>query len=511
MWREQDSARQLSDRSEGPYMSVRSDDSMPVLELPKSTFMNACPKGTKCKQRDAKHLMEQAHPFDPDYPDLCKLCGVQPEEPSVVGLFQWVDMDGSSKISRKELEQALPMLSKLFEEKVVVSDKSWHALDEDGNGCVNFSEFSCWAGPRLGLPLGVGHLFQGSAVDEVHGCAILGCPCEGFVPKEKQPEKLHRKKTETLEFHSMMSRSASGLKSGGGSSRQSNEFLDSARGPERTQICKCGHKFGAHKVTTQATGEVPYPMYWDKLDCSKGDFTDLVRMNDEHTLELFQDLMDRTYSPVYTRDRKKHNASNPRVPKGFKVARVYRSENSRIWREYGVKRAQLLNDAAQQQDGHFRQYEDVVSTVAWMAHGGSLADRLKPEINEWYLFHGSTAENAEKICKHDFRLQYSGKSTGSLYGHGIYMAESFTKSDEYCKPNAANEFTMILCRVVGGHAKYTDEVEPDPEDLTSACIEGPYDCIIGDRRRTRGTYREFVFYDSENVYAEYVIHYTRMF
>lgn len=284
-------------------------------------------------------------------------------------------------------------------------------------------------------------------------------------------------------------------------------FTASTRGQERMQLCKCGHKFGAHHVVS-AGGEVPCPMYWDTRDIGAGEFTDLVQMKDEHSMELFQDLIERTYSSVFTRDRKKHSPAKPQVPKGFNVVRVYRSENSRIWREYGVKRAQLLNDVA---ESRFQEHNDIVSTIAWQSHGGALADRLKPEINEWYLFHGSSAEAAEKICTHDFRLQYAGKSTGSLYGRGIYMSESVTKSDEYSRPNAAGEYTMILCRVVGGHAKYTDELEPDPEDLVKSCIEGPYDCIIGDRRKTRGTYREFVIYDSENVYAEYIIHYTRRY
>jgi len=486
----------------------------------KSSFITACPNGTRCKERDSKHLMEYAHPFDPDYPSLCVLAGLEPEEPSIIGLFRWVDRDGSGKISRHELEDALPELSKLFREEVVLTDKSWEALDEDGNNAVNLSEFSCWAGPRLGLPLGVGHLFQGNVVNEAHGCAILGCPCEGFHPKEKLSERLTRRRSEKLNFTDTMARVDSSGSSGSAAAREPRyrcatlAFMASDRGMERMQICNCGHKLSAHsadalvEICKWKGGEVPYPMFWDRRDTARGDFSDLVLIAEEHQLELFQDLLDATYRPVYTRDRKKHNPTNPRVPKGYNIVRVYRSENSKIWREYGVKRAQLLNDVA---EAGFTMYDDVVSSVAWSAHGGALADRLKPEINEWYLFHGSTAENAEKICANDFRLQHAGKSTGTLYGHGVYMSESVTKADEYAKPNADGEYTVILCRAVGGHVKYTDHVEPDPEDLTRSCIEGPYDCIIGDRRKTRGTYREFVFYDSENVYAEYIIHYTRRY
>jgi len=36
-----------------------------------------------------------------------------------------------------------------------LTDEEWGELDEDGNGVANFGEFVCWAGPRLGLPLGM--------------------------------------------------------------------------------------------------------------------------------------------------------------------------------------------------------------------------------------------------------------------------------------------------------------------------------------------------------------------
>lgn len=465
-------------------VSVYTEVSEPVSPTSLTDHLIACPLGTKCKRRDNEHLAAAAHPFDPDYAHLCACAGMEVEEPSLLGLFQWVDVDGSGKVSRKELADAFPMLSILMKEKMVLTDKAWERLDEDGNGCVNFSEFSCWAGPRLGLPLGVSHLFKGKAVDECHGCAVIGCPCEAFEKKKnaktlKDAYKPHRSPTA--------------------------DFMSSSRGLRNLELCKCGHKFSAHNMSMECEGEVPYPLYWDARDSSGGDFVDLVAVH-SGGLELFQKLFDATYRPVWTRDRRKHNPTMPDVPKGYTVVRAYRSENSRIWREYGVRRAQLIRDSEEQS---FFQYSDLLSSKGWVTHGGALADRLKPEINEWYLFHGCSASAAENICTNDFRISRAGSSTGTLYGKGIYFSESITKADEYSKPNDAGEHTVILTRVVGGHAKYVDAIKPDPEDLVRSCIEGPYDSIIGDRRRTRGTYREFVFYDSENFYAEYIIHYRR--
>eukprot|EP00971_Amphidinium_carterae_P012933 255228-Amphidinium_carterae.1 len=35
-------------------------------------------------------------------------------------------------------------------------------------------------------------------------------------------------------------------------------------------------------------------------------------------------------------------------------------------------------------------------------------------------------------------------------------------------------------------------------ELVNSCLEGPYDCVCGDREKLRGTYKEFVLFDSED-------------
>lgn len=227
------------------------------------------------------------------------------------------------------------------------------------------------------------------------------------------------------------------------------------------------------------------------------------------SLEQFQHLFDTTFRNIYTRDRKRHNPCNPNVPRGYKVVSAVRCENSQGWREYFVRRAQLSEDGKQLDTNNFRVYNDVKSTEAWKGTGDKAANRLRPECNEWYLFHGTSTKNALSICHNSFKLSLAGGCTGTLYGRGAYFAESITKADEYAKPNDRGEYAVLLCRVLGGRVMYTDEENPDPEELLQSCIEGPYDCILGDREKCRNTFREFVFYDSENLYPEYIIHYKR--
>jgi len=38
-----------------------------------------------------------------------------------------------------------------------------------------------------------------------------------------------------------------------------------------------------------------------------------------------------------------------------------------------------------------------------------------------------------------------------------------------------------------------------------------YDCVIGDREKKVGTFREFIFFDESQVVPEYVVIYKRQF
>ena len=68
----------------------------------------------------------------------------------------------------------------------------------------------------------------------------------------------------------------------------------------------------------------------------------------------------------------------------------------------------------------------------------------------------------------------------------------------------------MICRVVGGKVKYSDDVDPDPEALMNEVLYGPYDSVLGDREKCRGTYKEFVIYDADQVYPAYVVKYRRI-
>eukprot|EP00931_Biecheleriopsis_adriatica_P101466 TRINITY_DN7659_c0_g1_i1.p1 TRINITY_DN7659_c0_g1~~TRINITY_DN7659_c0_g1_i1.p1 ORF type:complete len:526 (-),score=102.41 TRINITY_DN7659_c0_g1_i1:130-1707(-) len=435
---------------------------------PVGTIRQACSSGASCRNRSAEHLKALAHPLDEDYSRACSVTKDVTAVPiSLKVLFDWTDADGSGKLSREELEGALEAIKSTCGFLPAITDEAWHHLDEDGNGVVNFNEFASWAGPRLGLPLGLEKMMKKSAsmVMKASPCSVIGCPCE--------------------------------------------EFHGDKDAKDGTKCKACKHKKGLHVAPHTGDDEIPYPPYWShhKKEEKSEKFNERVELSSGKSKDEFQKLLDQTYRPVFTKDRQKHNPTNPKVPKGFQVVKVYRNENSKCWQEFAYRRAELQNRAEKPSV----LYEDIKTTVAWKDIGGDKADRLAHQCNEWYLFHGTNPEAAAKICESDFQVRCAGSSTGTLYGRGLYFAESITKADEYAKPNASGNYAVLMCRVIGGNVRYTDAVEPDPEDLVNSCIGGSFDSVLGDREKIRGTYREFVLFDSEDVYVEYVIEYKRKY
>eukprot|EP00933_Yihiella_yeosuensis_P036222 TRINITY_DN29962_c0_g1_i7.p2 TRINITY_DN29962_c0_g1~~TRINITY_DN29962_c0_g1_i7.p2 ORF type:complete len:115 (+),score=20.00 TRINITY_DN29962_c0_g1_i7:123-467(+) len=108
-----------------------------------------------------------------------------------------------------------------------------------------------------------------------------------------------------------------------------------------------------------------------------------------------------------------------------------------------------------------------------------------------------------------------GSGAGSLFGAGLYFAESCLKADEYTKSDENDFFPLILCRVTLGVLKYCDTVRIEdvlrqrPELEAAVKPGGGHHAVLGDREKARGTFREFVVFDNHQVYPEYIIWYER--
>jgi hypothetical protein len=138
-------------------------------------------------------------------------------------------------------------------------------------------------------------------------------------------------------------------------------------------------------------------------------------------------------------------------------------------------------------------------------------ESLDASINELYLWHGTNVRAALSIAQDDFRIDLAGSGAGTMYGCGAYCAESSTKADEYAKdePNGYYKgvYALLLCRAVMGKMYYTTQRDTSAGDKVAS---GNYDSTLGDRTKHTGTFREFVLYNADQLYPEYIVLYSRM-
>merc|ERR1712151_979131 len=96
-----------------------------------------------------------------------------------------------------------------------------------------------------------------------------------------------------------------------------------------------------------------------------------------------------------------------------------------------------------------------------------------------------------------------------MFGPGIYLAESCSKADEYSNDGDGalykGIFAMLLCRAVLGKACFVEA----PGDYRSKVTSGEYDCVVGDREKAVGTYREVILFRAKQVFPEYAVLYRR--
>jgi len=239
-----------------------------------------------------------------------------------------------------------------------------------------------------------------------------------------------------------------------------------------------------------------------------------VDFSDSLLVSMFQSIFDQTTLHITTRDR------TGAVPRGFKVHRITEVQNADSWSSYLKRRDEVALQCARKVG--VAPYPDSV----WNSWSGKVAtlDRsqeilmncqmppLDPKANEFLMFHGTKPDAADSIAKNHFDMAFACKT--GLFGAGLYLAESCSKSDEYVKPDDKGHYPVMLVRTTLGNINYCASVDPttDPgrDKLQNSCTAGDYHSVLGDRKKARGTYREFIIYDHYQVYPQYIVWYSRL-
>ena len=133
-------------------------------------------------------------------------------------------------------------------------------------------------------------------------------------------------------------------------------------------------------------------------------------------------------------------------------------------------------------------------------------DSAQNTANEKQLFHGTSSDSVDAICKQNFDWRMCGKN-GNKYGEGSYFASKASYSDCYARKDADGFQFMFLARVlVGlftkGRSSYRRPPPKDPStpasDLYDSCVNSKNDPTI------------FVVFDMDQYYPEYVFKYFTM-
>ena len=126
-------------------------------------------------------------------------------------------------------------------------------------------------------------------------------------------------------------------------------------------------------------------------------------------------------------------------------------------------------------------------------------------VNEKRLFHGTSPESVEAICKQNFDWRLHGKNA-TMYGEGSYFALNASYSDAYAKEDMNSSRFMFVAKVLvgsytNGRSSYRRPPQKDPSnpasDLYDSCVDDKTDPTV------------FVVFDTDQFYPEYIIKYSQ--
>eukprot|EP01124_Arcella_intermedia_P001777 TRINITY_DN10966_c0_g2_i1.p1 TRINITY_DN10966_c0_g2~~TRINITY_DN10966_c0_g2_i1.p1 ORF type:complete len:594 (+),score=91.54 TRINITY_DN10966_c0_g2_i1:83-1783(+) len=239
-------------------------------------------------------------------------------------------------------------------------------------------------------------------------------------------------------------------------------------------------------------------------------------------------------------------------PKRFEVLRIERVQSQKLWSEYQNAKINIL----QKQFVLDPEFKQILEEKPLKLGKKGIID---PKANEVYLFHGTKQTSIKLIAESGFTNRHimeiiSNNPYNGMFGSGLYFAEDSSKSNQYvdcpvchqgcigmategkekekgqvvsckCTPEdvkKAGGYAMVLSRVIMGDPHlctsysstfYKGIVYP-PFEKDSIWAEAPIPCIdpspLPVREGEQGLkYREFIVFEPEYVYPEYIIYYER--
>ncbi|XP_012730277.2 protein mono-ADP-ribosyltransferase TIPARP [Fundulus heteroclitus] len=181
---------------------------------------------------------------------------------------------------------------------------------------------------------------------------------------------------------------------------------------------------------------------------------------------------DRSYRTVYSLFHKTVSETK------FRIIKIQRVQNPFLWEKYKRKKE-------------------------YMSRRMSEMDRL---LSERHLFHGTSADVVEGICKHNFDPRVCGKHA-TMFGQGSYFARRAFYSHNFSKRSPKGVHCMFLAKVLTGRftvgnssMRRPPPINPrDPSsDLYDSCVDNWMDPQI------------YVIFNDDQSYPYFIIHYEEV-
>ncbi|XP_067851448.1 protein mono-ADP-ribosyltransferase TIPARP [Heptranchias perlo] len=176
-----------------------------------------------------------------------------------------------------------------------------------------------------------------------------------------------------------------------------------------------------------------YPETWISMELS------------EDFIQVSVSIDDKSYRTVY-------NLFHKTIPETkFRILNILRVQNPYLWEKYKRKKE-------------------------YMSRKMSEMDKI---LNERHLFHGTSQDAVNAICKHNFDPRVCGKHA-TMFGQGSYFARKASYSHNFSKKSQEGVHYMFLAKVLIG--KYTlgkpsmrrppPQTPADPSsDLYDSCVD----------------------------------------
>ncbi|KAH9492680.1 hypothetical protein Btru_024550 [Bulinus truncatus] len=261
--------------------------------------------------------------------------------------------------------------------------------------------------------------------------------------------------------------------------------------------------------------------YWTNAQKRKHLIVDI----DQETKDVIVNLVRKTFDRQLVKSDK---AAEGLTHSSVKILNVQRVENVKLFEKYHDQRKTLFKKMLGIKKicpdiGKIQGSKGRVGTAKYLNE--AMKKELFYEVNEHYLFYGT--KNFEPII--NFGLDPRNSSSDGLFGRGIYAAEISSVADVYTdsKDNRSPKgtpLTLILARVLLGNVFLCDHKNKHVADKGNKKLSRPpcmscleercschkqtlFDSVMGDGH---WLYRQFIIYDGNQIYPEYIITYERV-